>query len=66
MTRHEVKILQLQRQLQQSGPTDQLLKDIVIALADEVIYLSRELETVRGTASRADRNARLGYGLVRR
>ena len=61
-----MKILQLQRQLQQSGPTDQLLKDIVIALADEVIYLSRELETVRGTASRAERQSRMPmYGIRR-
>jgi hypothetical protein len=41
-------------------PTKQDLRDLIIALADEVIYLQRELDRINHLANRADRNARMG------
>lgn len=59
MTRNLQKVLALTRQIRADGPTEQLLKETIVALADEVVWLHRELETVRGQASRAERQSRM-------
>lgn len=59
MTRNLQKVLALTRQIRAEGPTEQLLKDVIVALADEVVWLHRELETVRSTAQRAERQSRM-------
>lgn len=64
MTRNLAKVVALTKAIQQQGATDDLLKQVVLALADEIIHLSRELETVRSTATRADRQSRI-YGGIR-
>jgi hypothetical protein len=46
--------------VQKEGPTNENLKQCVITLANEVIELQRELERVNSTASRAERNTRIG------
>lgn len=63
MTRNLAKVVQLTKAIRAQGPTDDLLKQAVVALADEVVHLTRELETVRSQAQRADRNARIYSGL---
>lgn len=66
MTRNLQKVLALTRQIRAEGPTDQLLKDVIVTLADEVVWLHRELETVRTTAARAERQSRMPVYGVRR
>jgi hypothetical protein len=63
MTNNLTKVIQLTKAIRSQGATDDLLKQVVLALADEVIHLHRELETVRSTASRAERQSRIHYGL---
>lgn len=52
------------RAIQKDGPSDVHLKQAVLLLADEVIYLSRELDSVKTTAQRAERNSRM-MGVLR-
>jgi hypothetical protein len=52
------------RAIHKDGPTDVHLKQAVILLCDEVIYLERELDSVKTIAQRAERNARM-MGVLR-
>lgn len=54
------KLQALLKVLQAEGPTNENLKQCVITLANEVVEMSRELERVNATASRAERNGRVG------
>jgi hypothetical protein len=54
------KLQSLLKLVQAEGPTNENLKQCVITLANEVIEMSRELERVNATASRAERNNRIG------
>jgi hypothetical protein len=66
MTRNLAKVMQLTAAIRKQGATDDLLKQVVLVLADEVVHLSRELETVRSVASRAERQSRMPiYGIRR-
>lgn len=66
MTRNQQKIMALTRELRVSDTSsdkhNDLLRQIILTLADEVIYLSRELETVRTAAGRAERMSRIYRG----
>ena len=66
MTRNMQKIMSLTRALRVSGldqdKYDETLKNIIVCLADEVIHLTREIETVRAAASRAERMGRMYRG----
>jgi hypothetical protein len=46
--------------IRREGPTNELLKQVVCLLADEVITLERELDRVSAVAQRAERHARMG------
>jgi hypothetical protein len=66
MTRNLQKIMALTRAIRAQGATDDLLKETVVTLADEVVRLHHELETVRSTATRAERQSRMPvYGARR-
>lgn len=54
-----MRVIQLTAAIRKQGPTDDLMKQVIVTLADEVIHLSRELETVRSMAQRAERQSRL-------
>jgi hypothetical protein len=60
------KLQGLVRTIEHEGPTTENLKRTVLALIDEIIWLSRELDTVSTQARRADRNARNMGMIVRR
>ena len=59
-----MRIQQLIGAIRKDGPNHENLKQAVILLADEVIYLQRELDQVKSMAQRADRNARM-MGVLR-
>lgn len=52
------------RTINRDGATDEHLRQAVLLLADEVVYLSRELEQTKVMALRAERNARM-MGVLR-
>lgn len=58
------RLAAITRAIQKDGPSDENLKQAVLLLADEVIWLSRELDSVKTTAMRAERNARM-MGVLR-
>jgi hypothetical protein len=60
MRTNTFRIQQLLALIRKDGPSNEVLKQVVIALADEVISLERELDRVATVAARADRNARMG------
>lgn len=62
MTRNLSKVIQLTKAIRSQGATEDLLKQVVLALADEVIHLNHEIETVRGTATRAMHQSRMFSG----
>ena len=49
--------------IRRDGPTNELLKETVITLADQVVALQREIDQLNSIARRADRNSRTGGGL---
>jgi len=51
--------------IRKEGPTNELLKQTVIMLADQVIAMQREIDRINSIASRADRNSRMGMGVRR-
>ena len=59
-----MRIQQLIGAIRKDGPNHENLKQAVFLLADEVIYLERELDHVKTTAQRAERNARM-MGVLR-
>jgi hypothetical protein len=53
------KLSHLVSAIRKDGPTNELLKETVILLADHIIDLQRELDRVQHVATRADRNSRM-------
>ncbi len=60
MRTNTYRIQQMVALIRREGPTNELLKQVVCLLADEVITLERELDRVSAVAQRAERHASMG------